>query len=79
MHIYNILYLHVYLYILFIYTSHTHIYNTVYMTILPQMNLSTNHTFPQGCEKLVSNFEAKKKARSQEIEALDAKKKALEL
>ena len=68
--------MHVYLYILFIYTSHTY---TIYMTILPQMNLSTNHTFPQGCEKLVSNFEAKKKARSQEIEALDAKKKALEL
>lgn len=37
------------------------------------------HHGPEGCEKLVSNFEAKKKARSQEIEALDAKKKALEL
>jgi len=36
-------------------------------------------TLKAGCEKLVSNFEAKKKARSQEIEALDAKKKALEV
>jgi len=33
----------------------------------------------EECEKLLADFEEKKKARNQEIDALDAKKKALDL
>lgn len=36
-------------------------------------------TLTDECEKLLADFEEKKKARNQEIDALDAKKKALEV
>eukprot|EP00435_Cladocopium_sp_Y103_P065203 s473_g27.t1 len=36
-------------------------------------------TLTDECEKLLADFEEKKKARNQEIDALDAKKKALDL
>lgn len=39
---------------------------------------STVSPYRQECEKLMANFEAKKTMRSQEIDALEAKKKALE-